>query len=144
MNPITLQNKATISQATAQQLIQLATESAKQQGIAVTIAITDIGGHQVALYRDDNAHFLTIEVAIKKAWTASAYGLPTHIWNDIVNQPKTAQLNNVSQLMPIGGGYPLRVNGQLVGGIGISGGLAQQDIDACGAALTALGFEFTG
>ncbi|HCT3749496.1 TPA: heme-binding protein [Klebsiella aerogenes] len=130
-----------VSQKTAAQLIELARESARAQGIAVTIAITDAGGHQVALYRDDDAHFLTIEVAINKAWTASAYGLSTHVWNAVVNQPTTAQLNNVERLMPVGGGYPLKVAGQLVGGIGISGGLAQQDMDACAYALSSLGFD---
>lgn len=140
MNNENIVIKPSVSQQAAARLISAARESALQQGIAVTIAITDIGGHQVALWRDDDAHFLTVEVAVNKAWTASAYGLPTHIWNEVVNQPKTAQLNNVSRLMPIGGGYPLLLDGQLVGGIGISGGLAQQDMDACEVALKAAGF----
>ncbi len=141
MSQIDLITQKYVSQKTAAQLISAARESAHGQGIAVTIAITDAGGHQLALFRDDNAHFLTVEVAINKAWTASAYGLPTHVWNNVVNQPETAQLNNVSRLMPVGGGYPLKIEGRLVGGIGISGGLAQQDIDACLAALDRLGFE---
>jgi len=64
------------------------------------------------------------------------------VWNDYVtNDPKVAPLAHLPRMVAVGGGYPILQNGQLVGGIGISGGNYQQDQDAAVAALRALAFD---
>ncbi len=85
--------------------------------------------------------FLTAEVAIDKAWTAASCGVATHDWNRYITDPKVAPLANVPRLMPVGGGNPIKDGGKLVGGIGVSGGNAQQDQDIAEAALKSLGFD---
>ena len=113
-------------------------------GIEVVVAVADAGGHLTAFERMDGAPFLTGEVAINKAWAAASYGVVTHDWNRYVADPKVAPLANIPRLMPVGGGNPVKDGGKLVGGIGVSGGNAQQDQDIAEAALKSLGFDVAG
>lgn len=122
-------------------LINAARAAAAEIGIEVTIAITDAGGHLKAFERADHAPFLTADVAIDKAWTAASFGLPTQTWNGIIQNEAVAPLALRPRMVAVGGGYPVVLNGEVIGGIGISGGNAQQDHDACEVALKQLGFE---
>ena len=132
---------ASITQDAARALIAAANAASRDIGIQVTIAVTDAGGHLAALTRDDGAPFLSVDVAIDKAWTATSFGLPTHVWSDLIADPQVAQLAHRPRLVAVGGGVPIVVDGRVVGGIGISGGNARQDRDAAEIALRALGFE---
>ncbi|MBV8659370.1 MAG: heme-binding protein [Burkholderiales bacterium] len=132
---------ASISQDAALQLIAAAREACANLGIEVAIAVTDAAGHLKAFERSDHARFLTADVAIDKAWTAASFGLGTHVWSQIISNPDVAQLAHRPRLVAVGGGYPILLEGQVVGGIGISGGNALQDQQACEAALVATGFE---
>jgi uncharacterized protein GlcG (DUF336 family) len=118
-----------------------ARRAAQDLGLAVTIAVTDAAGHLVAFERDDRAPFLTADVAVDKAWTAASFGLPTHTWNTLLADEAIAQLAHRPRLVAVGGGLPIVVDGQVVGGIGISGGSALQDQQAAEIALESLGFE---
>jgi len=132
---------SSISQDAAQALIAAANAATRERGIQVTIAVTDAGGHLAALTRDDGAPFLSINIAIDKAWTAASFGLPTHVWADVIANPAVAQLAHQPRLVAVGGGLPIVVDGRLVGGIGISGGTADVDRQAAEVALKAMGFE---
>ncbi len=132
---------ASITRDSALALLVATRKAAKDIGIEVAIAVTDAGGHLVAFERADAAPFLTAGVAIDKAWTAASFGLDTQTWNHVVTQPKTAPLAHYPRVMAVGGGVPIIEAGRVVGGIGISGGNAQQDHDAAVAALAALGFD---
>jgi uncharacterized protein GlcG (DUF336 family) len=132
---------ASITSAAAHALIAAANAAARDIGIQVTIAVTDAGGHLSALARNDGAPFLTVDVAIDKAWTATSFGLATHVWADVIANPQVAQLAHQPRLVAVGGGVPIVVAGRVVGGIGISGGNAAQDREAAEIALRATGFE---
>ena len=132
---------ASITRDTAVALLVAARKAAKDIGIEVAVAVTDAGGHLAAFERADAAPFLTVGVAIDKAWTAASFGLDTQTWNHVVAQPATAPLAHYPRVMAVGGGVPIVAGGRVVGGIGISGGNAQQDHDAAIVALTALGFD---
>jgi len=133
---------AFISREAAIALIEAALAAARQIGIEVAVAVTDATGNLRAFERTDGAPFLTAEVAIDKAWTASSFGFATHVWNDYVtSDPKVAPLAHRPRMVAVGGGYPIVENGKLIGGIGISGGNYQQDQEAAVAALRHLGFE---
>ena len=132
---------AAITRESAEALVAATSAAARDIGIHVTIAVTDAGGHLTAFARDDGAPFLTANVAIDKAWTAASFGLPTHTWADIVANPQVASLAHQPRLVAVGGGVPIVVDGRVVGGIGVSGGNAQQDRDAAEIALKSLGFE---
>ena len=123
---------------TAQPARSFATASITREAAA---AVTDAGGHLTVFERMDGGPLLTGEVAINKAWTAASYGVATHDWNRYVADSKVAPLANIPRLMPVGGGNPVKDGGKLVGGIGVSGGNAQQDQDIAEAALNSLGFD---
>lgn len=139
--PAKTYTQASITQAAAAALIQAARAACDDIGIEATIAVTDNAGHLKAFERSDKAPFLTVEVAIDKAWTAASFGLATHVWNSIIGNSQVAQLAHRPRLVAVGGGYPILNGGQVVGGLGISGGNALQDQQACEIALKATGFD---
>ncbi|MGW1169781.1 GlcG/HbpS family heme-binding protein [Streptomyces sp. NPDC002550] len=132
---------SSITQAAAGALIAAVHTAAARIGFAAAVAVTDPGGHLKAFDRADDAPFLTAEVALDKAWTAAAFHIPTHAWNDYLANPQIAPLSSHPRLMAVGGGYPIIENGRCVGGLGISGGSYEQDQQAAEEALAALGFE---
>ena len=140
MTQATTHATSSVTRDAALGLLVAARAAARDLGIEVAIAVTDAGGHLAAFERADAAPFLTGEIAIDKAWTAASFGLDTQTWSHVVAQPATAALAGHPRLMAVGGGVPIVVGGRVVGGIGISGGNAQQDHDAALAALAALGF----
>lgn len=123
----------------ANALLVEARKACATRGFAATVAITDAGGHLRVLERDDAAPFLTVGVAIDKAWTAASFGMSTGRWNDYMAEPTVAPLAHHPRLMPVGGGSPIVIDGVLVGGIGISGGSSVQDQEAADEALAILG-----
>lgn len=132
---------ATISLEAAQELLAEARRACAERGFAATIAITDAGGHLRAFERADTAAFLTVDVAIDKAWTAVSFGLSTQQWNQYMAEPAVAPLAHHPRVTPVGGGMPIFHEGQLVGGLGISGGTSVQDHEAAEEALRRVGFS---
>jgi uncharacterized protein GlcG (DUF336 family) len=122
---------ASINRETAVALIDAAIAAARTIGIPAAVAVVDATGNLRAFERTDDAPFLTVDVAIDKAWSSASFGYPTHVWNDYVsNDPKVAPLAYRPRMVAVGGGYPILEDGKLIGGIGISGGNYQQDQDA--------------
>ncbi|MCZ6845685.1 MAG: heme-binding protein, partial [Alphaproteobacteria bacterium] len=111
----------------------------------VTVAIVDSGGHMLVLERMDGGRFHTVHSSTTKAVTASSNKRPT--------TTKGAQGQDLDTLHAIGlslaagaqrwtameGGYPIIVEGECLGGIGVSGGDWQQDQDIATAAVKAVG-----
>ena len=94
---------------------------ATRLGACVAVTVVDADGHPVAMTRIDGAPILSIDVAADKAWTAVAFGKPTHWWVDLLaTQPDLASLGKGNRLMPVPGGIPLLVEGLVVGGVGVS------------------------
>ena len=122
-------------------LLSAAFKAAEEIGIGATVAVTDATGTLKGFARADNAPLLTADIAIAKAWTSVSSGYPTHVWNGIVQDPKNAPLAHFPKMMAAAGGYPLLDEGKLVGGIRVSGGNHQQDINIAEAALRACDFK---
>ena len=132
---------ASVTCEAANALIEAALKASRDMGFDAAVAVADATGNLRAFQRADGATFLTAEVAVNKAWTAASCGIPTHVWNDYIADPKLAPLANVQKLMAVGGGLPLFHDGKLIGGIGVSGGSHEQDRQAASAALGSLGFD---
>ncbi|MBV8466691.1 MAG: heme-binding protein [Burkholderiales bacterium] len=133
---------AHISLEAANVLIESARAAARDIGFEAAIAVTDAAGNLRAFERTDNCPFLTVDVAIDKAWTAASFGIATDMWADIIlGNPKVAQLAHRPRLVAVGGGLPIVENGRVIGGIGISGGTADQDKQAGQVALKQIGFD---
>ncbi len=135
---------ASLTRTAAAALIDAARASAETMGVEIAVAVTDPGGYLKAFERTDGAAFLTVEVAVNKAWTAASYNLDTHSWNEYLrNDPRALSLAYLPRLMAVPGGFPVRENGLLIGGLGISGGNAAQDQEIAEAALKSLGLDAT-
>ncbi|MEU1624197.1 heme-binding protein [Streptomyces sp. NPDC020096] len=130
-----------ISLSASSALVEAVRQAAEEIGFDAATAVTDAGGHLKAFERTDGAPFLAAEVAVDKAWTAASFRLPTHVWNSYLADPQVAPLAHHPRLMAVGGGYPIIENGQVIGGLGISGGSYEQDQQAARAALGSLGFD---
>lgn len=129
-----------LSQATATALIDAALIAARAEGFGAAVAVTDPGGHLRAFQRDETAGFLAGEVVVRKAWTVASHGIPTHVWSDLIADPRIAPLANLPQMMPVGGGFPLMADGRMIGALAVSGGTYDQDRQVAETALAELGF----
>ncbi|HEY8026289.1 MAG TPA: heme-binding protein [Burkholderiaceae bacterium] len=130
-----------ITREAAAALIEASRQACRDIGIEVAIAVVDPSGNLKAFERTDGGSFLASEIAVDKAWTAVTFGLATHQWVDVLADRNAAQLAHRPRLVAAGGGYPIKVGGKLIGGLGISGGNWAQDKEACETALAGLGFE---
>ncbi|CFR24091.1 cob(I)yrinic acid a,c-diamide adenosyltransferase [Yersinia frederiksenii] len=123
------------------QLVKLAVEAAMTLGIAVVVALTDRHGNLIMTYRMPDTLLVSSELAPKKAWTAVALKAATHQLSSAV-QPGAdlfqLEASTGGKVVSFGGGYPLWRDGQLVGGLGISGGSVEQDMHIAEAAISAL------
>lgn len=117
---------------------------AQSRGRALAMVVVDPGGNVVASQRMDGAQLVAMELATDKAYTAVACGEPTELWGECT-QPGQSDwglaLSAQGRFIVFAGGLPLRLDGVVVGALGISGG--PSDVDrACGVAgLMSAGFE---
>jgi len=134
--------KASISTEAAHKAIAAAEAKAAEIGVPMDIAIVDDSGVLKAFSRMDGAPLLSIQIAQDKAYTAVGFGMPTHGWHDFIkDDPPLADgaPEGIDRLVIFGGGYPIKVDDQLVGAIGVSGGHYSQDQEVAEAGLEALG-----
>ncbi len=121
-----LRDKKAVTLETAKKIAAAAEAEAMKNGWKVVIAIVDDGGHLIYLQRIDDTQTASIDVAIQKAQGAVAYKRPTKVFEDAVAGGRNVVLS-LPHSLPIEGGLPLVVDGQVIGGIGVSGVMAQQD-----------------
>ena len=133
-------NKLAVSNVQAKRMIDAAELRASEIGIAINVAVVDEGGHLVSFSKMDGAPILSIEIAQNKAYTAISFGLPTHEWYPLIkaDPPLLNGITHTPRLVIFGGGFPIKVDEQIVGGIGVSGGSSEQDMECCQAALETL------
>lgn len=129
----------------AKSMLAAAIAKAEELGIAVTVAIVDAGGHMLVLERMDGGRFHTVHSSTTKAVTSASNKRPT--------TTRGAQGQDLDTLHAIGlslaagparwtameGGFPVIVDGQCLGGIGVSGGDWEQDENIAKAAISAVG-----
>jgi len=121
-------------------LLAGARAKAAEIGVPMCIAITDEGGNLVAFERMDGGKVTSITIAIDKAFTAAGAKKATHEYGE-VSQPGKPVYGIASaiggRLMVVGGGLPVVVDGEVVGGIGVSSGTPMQDRDVAEAGIAA-------
>ena len=131
----------TITSEAAHRVIAAAEAKASEIGVPMCIAIADTGGNLKAFSRMDGAALLSTQVAQDKAYTAVGFGISTAAWHDFIKDdpPLAAGATaGIDRLVIFGGGFPITVDGNLVGGIGVSGGHYSEDSEVAEAALRAL------
>ncbi|AWT52183.1 GlcG/HbpS family heme-binding protein [Mycolicibacterium smegmatis] len=133
--------QATITDEFAQQLLDAAIAQAESMGQQSVVAIVDVGGELKSFRRMDGAPKLSVQIAQDKAYTAIAFGMPTHTWHDFIkgDPPLLDGIVHTPRLIIFGGGYPITVDGRVIGGIGVSGGHYTDDMKIAEAALEIVG-----
>ena len=129
--------KHSISSGLAQKMVDAAVAKAREIGVSENVAILDDGGNLKAFSRMDGAPIPTIEIAQNKAYTA-LFGVSTQeFFNFIQGDPSLlAGVPTLARVAAWGGGLPIKVNGEIVGAIGVSGAPAvENDVDCARAAL---------
>ena len=118
---------------------------ARAIGVAQTVCVVDDGGYPIAMERMDGARITGPQIAWNKAFTAAGHKRSTHLFNTPPNGPALPgneafgiHWSFDGKFAIFVGGFPIVVDGEVIGGVGLSGGNGEQDI-ACGvAALQAL------
>ncbi|HEX4986824.1 MAG TPA: heme-binding protein [Burkholderiales bacterium] len=133
-----LADKKVLTLDGARKVAAAAEAEAKKNNWNVVIVIVDDGGNLLYLQRIDGTQIGSIEVAIQKARTAQAFKRPTKVFEDAIAGGRTA-LVALHGALPLEGGLPIIVGGQLVGAIGVSGVKSAEDGQIAKAGVDALG-----
>jgi uncharacterized protein GlcG (DUF336 family) len=118
-------------------------DEAVSRGLSLAIAVVDDGGNVVASQRMDGAALGAMQLAVGKAYTSVLWGTPTGEFTQST-QPGGDDWGWNStdpRIVVYAGGLPLHVDGELVGGVGASGGTAAEDADCVLAAMRSLDFD---
>jgi glc operon protein GlcG len=139
-------NAKRLTHAGARKMAATAVEKANAAGIAISVAITDAGGHVIVLERMDGGRFHTLHSATTKAVCAASNRRPTSPHGaqaqslDVAHALGLALAAGPQRWTAMEGGYPIIMDGECIGAIGISGGtweddqaIARQAIEAIGA-----------
>jgi uncharacterized protein GlcG (DUF336 family) len=133
-----------ISLDDANKAVTAAVAEAKKHNWKMSITIVDPAGELVALATMDNTQHGSTDVSQAKARTAAAFRRPSSIFQNAVNAggtPSTLSLVALIRGVAIEGGFPIVIDGKLVGAIGASGGMSSQDAVTAKAGLAALGVK---
>ncbi len=132
-----------MSNELADALMQGAVTKAQEMAVPMCIALCDPSGTLIQFRRMDHAALLSVQIAQDKAFTAVSFGMATHEWHDFIKDdaPLLHGIVHTPRLVVFGGGYPVKVDGQLVGGIGVSGGHYSHDMEVARAGLAAAGLS---
>ncbi|MCQ6273676.1 heme-binding protein [Bacillus sp. V3B] len=129
----------------AKLMIEAAKKKSEEINVLETIAIVDDGGNLIALERMNGARITGPEISIAKAYTAAGHKRSTHLFNKEPNGPALPgnEAFGIQHMIPgkfavFVGGFPIVVNGEVIGGIGVSGGNGEQDTAVGTEALKAL------
>jgi uncharacterized protein GlcG (DUF336 family) len=132
----------------AKRMMEAAIRRAEEFGIAVTVAIVDAGGHLLLLERMEGGRFHTVHSSTTKAVCAASNRRPTTTKGaqgqdlDTAHALGLALAAGPERWTAMEGGFPIVVDGECVGGIGVSGGTWEQDEVIARAAVESIGARF--
>lgn len=113
------------------EMAELAENKAKEIGVPIVFSVVDEGGNIVLVHRMEDSLLASIDISINKAYTASSLRMTTDNLSRL-SQPGNSlygiETTNSGRIVLFGGGYPLEFNGKVIGGIGISGGSVEEDM----------------
>ena len=129
----------------ARTLVDGARAQAAELGKALSIAVVDYGGFVVLIERMDGARPMTPDIALSKAYSAAVMQRPTEMLENWRNSDPVffTQVGRMGQrpIVATKGGYTLKRAGEVLGGIGISGGSPDEDQRICADVVRSAGFD---
>jgi uncharacterized protein GlcG (DUF336 family) len=134
-----LVKKYSISSELARKMVEKAVAKARELGVSENVTILDDGGNLKAFTRMDGAPILSIEMSQNKAYTA-LFGVSTQEFFDFIQGDPSllAGIPTLARVAAWGGGFPIKVAGEVVGAIGVSGAPTLESDVACASAALAL------
>jgi uncharacterized protein GlcG (DUF336 family) len=140
-----------LERAEARLMVDAATRKAAELKVPQTVCVADEGGFPLVIERMDGARVTGPQIAWNKAFTAAGHKRSTHLFNTPPNGPALPgneaygiQLSFEGRFAAFVGGFPIVVDGEVVGGVGLSGGNGEQDTACALAALEALREKLAG
>ena len=136
LSSINIDNNLSLEKA--RKIIRAGEKKAKEMNLSAVFAVVNSEGNLIIEERMDNAILVSVEVAYKKAYTAAALKLNTQDLTALV-QPGAMfyGLQSDPKYIVFGGGMLLKVDGKIVGAVGVSGGSAQEDMEIAKACVKA-------
>src|SRR6266853_2183932 len=120
----------------ARKIAEAAEAEASRRHLTAVIVVVDDGGHLLVLHRTDNTQVASVEVGIGKARTAAIFRRPSKDFEDQVREGRVAALA-LPGATPLQGGIPIKLDGKVIGAIGVSGESPQEDEEVAKAGAAA-------
>lgn len=128
-----------ISLEVLERMAERAKEKSRELGVPVVFSAVDGGGNLLLLERMEGALPGSVEVSVGKAYTANAFHMPTHELGQAAKPDGSLygiENSAPGKIILFGGGFPYVADGQIVGGVGISGGTVEQDMEIARYAMS--------
>jgi uncharacterized protein GlcG (DUF336 family) len=123
----------------AKKAASAALAEARANNWPMAAAVVDPGGILVYFERMDDTQNASSKIAIDKAVSAALFKRPTKTFQDSIERGGVGlRVMTLRGAMPVEGGVPIVINGKIVGGLGVSGGTAEQDGQCAKAATDAM------
>lgn len=122
-----------VSMKMALMIIEGALDQCTKDGYRVSVVVVDRSGNIAASVRGDGTKPHMLEFARLKAYTASTNprGLTSLEFKNIANQADRAYLKEIPGIVFVGGGIPIKIGNQVIGGVGVSGAPGEDKDEAC-------------
>jgi uncharacterized protein GlcG (DUF336 family) len=124
----------------AHEAVQAAVTHAREIDVHIAAAVVDNGGNLVAFLRSDQGPYMSVNIAIDKAYTSASFSVPTSQWGELLPSGSILREAIVTRdrFVAFGGGVPIIVDGECFGAIGVSGASEEQDEACAQAGLNAI------
>jgi uncharacterized protein GlcG (DUF336 family) len=123
----------TLSLGLAKTIAEATLAECKSKGFTTSAVVVDRAGQVLVMLRDEGATAQTAEMARRKAFTARMFRTSTLEFQKRTQDPTYAAQRDVTDILALGGGVPIQIGDEIIGGVGSSGSSQPQD-DACAKA----------
>ena len=131
----------TLSLGLAKTIAEAALAECQSKGFHTSVVVVDRAGQVLVTLRDEAASAQTADMARRKAYTAKMFRMTTLDFQKRTEDPKYAPQRDVADILALGGGAPIQIGNDVIGGVGSSGSSQPQD-DACAKAGVAKAADF--
>jgi uncharacterized protein GlcG (DUF336 family) len=132
-SPSGLVTQKSLSLGLAKMMAEAALAECKAKGFSTSVVVVDRAGQTLVSLRDENASAQTMEMARRKAYTARMFRMSTLDFQKRTEDPKYTAQRDIADILALGGGVPITIGNDAIGGIASSGSSQEQD-DACAKA----------